>query len=132
MTQEVQDDLVMVVEDDADVREAIVEALADSAYQPLPVANGKEAIDILRARPQKPCVILLDIMMPVMDGRQFRLEQRQDAELSRIPVIVLTAHANIDDVTRELGAQASVRKPLRLEALLQTIGQFCKPGTARN
>ena len=69
---------VLVVEDDQEVRDAIAEVLEDSEYKPLPAANGAEALERLRTATPQPCVILLDVMMPTMDGWQFRAAQQSD------------------------------------------------------
>jgi CheY-like chemotaxis protein len=116
--------LVMIVEDDIDVRESIEEVLADNDYRTVGVANGKEALDRLRAGLEQPCLILLDIMMPVMDGWQFRALQRKDPELGSIPVVVLTAHVDLEQ-TAELEAAACLKKPIRLDTLLDTVQRFC-------
>jgi CheY-like chemotaxis protein len=119
--------MVMVVEDDCDVRDSLLEVLEDHAYAPLAASNGKEALDRLRARGQKPCVILLDVMMPVMDGWGFRAAQAQDSELSGIPVVVLTAHASAAETAREMHAAGFLKKPITLDALLATIERHCEP-----
>jgi CheY-like chemotaxis protein len=120
-----QDKHVMVVEDDRDVREAIAEILEDNDYRPIRASNGQEALDRLRAGGIKPCVILLDIMMPVMDGWQFRTQQRQDPQLSSIPVIVLTAHANVVEAANGMQAAASLKKPIQLDDLLSLVKRLC-------
>ncbi len=125
MTARDQDRLVMVVEDDWDVRESIVEVLEDNDYRSMRAANGREALDRLRAAQSKPRVILLDIMMPIMDGWQFRALQRQDPELRSIPVVVLTAHANIEEAASRMKAAASLKKPIQLKTLLSIVGKFC-------
>lgn len=119
------DHVVMIVEDDPDVRESIADVLEDCSYRSLAAANGREALDRLRASSHKPCVILLDIMMPVMDGWQFRQIQRDDPELGHIPVVVLTAHADIRRVAEHLAAAASLAKPVQLDVLLDTVSRFC-------
>jgi CheY-like chemotaxis protein len=120
----------MVVEDDREIRESIVDVLVDNEFKPLGAANGKEAIDQLRARPLKPCVILLDIMMPVMDGWQFRALQRQDPELDGIPVVVLTAHANNRTQAEGMEPAAWLNKPVPVDLLLDTIKRFCRQADA--
>ena len=117
--------MVMVVEDDADVRESIVEILEDNDYRPLPAANGREAIERLGVCRSKPCVILLDLMMPVMDGFEFRDRQRRDPVLNDIPVVVLTAHANAKQAAGQLDAHAFLRKPLDLHELLAIVRGCC-------
>src|ERR1051325_2493173 len=81
---------ILVVDDDADIRESLREVLEDEGYQVSCVANGLEALRHLR-QGNRPCVILLDLTMPVMDGWQFRREQKQDATISDIPLVVITA-----------------------------------------
>lgn len=120
---------VMVVEDDRDLRESIAEILQDNAYSPIGAANGQDALDCLHGSDGKPCVILLDIMMPVMDGWQFRVLQRRDPELSDIPVVVLTAHASIQEAARKMRAVAGLRKPVNVGTLLQTVERFCSEQT---
>ena len=119
--------VVLVVEDDHDVRQAIAEVLEDNSYRAVEVANGREAIEALRARAAtcKPCLILLDIMMPVMDGREFLEQQRQDPDLSDIPVVVLSAHASLDESASDLRAAAYLRKPIRAETLLSAVRRLC-------
>jgi CheY-like chemotaxis protein len=119
------DRLVMVVEDDRDVRETIAEILADNEYQTILASNGEEALSTLRAAPAKPCVILLDIMMPVMNGWEFRAQQKSEAALSTIPVVVITAHADASRAAAEMEAAGFLRKPLKLESLLASVSRFC-------
>ena len=118
---------VLVVEDDPDVRESLTEVLADSNYATVAVSNGKEALDHLRSGGATTCVILLDIMMPIMDGRQFRHIQRADPELGQIPVVILTAHADISEAAATLQAAAYLRKPVQLRALLDVVHKYCRP-----
>jgi CheY-like chemotaxis protein len=116
----------MIIEDDRDVRESIVEVLQDAAYFPLGAANGKEALGQLRARADMPCVILLDLAMPVIDGWEFRALQRLDPELDTIPVVILSARPNVQEVADGMAAAACLKKPVQLDALLATVQRFCK------
>jgi len=116
---------VLVVEDDVDTRSALVEVLEDGNYRLLTAENGKVALDELRAARCPPCVILLDVMMPVMDGRQFRIEQEKDPALKKIPVVVLSAHADAVVSATQMGAAGFLRKPVDLGDLLRTVEQFC-------
>jgi CheY-like chemotaxis protein len=117
--------VLMIVEDDRDLRESIIEVLADREYQAIAAGNGKEALEQLRASPVKPCLILLDIMMPVMDGWQFRAEQEVDPDLRGIPVLVLTAHGNPRRAAAEMGVAGFLSKPVQLPMLFAAIEQFC-------
>ena len=111
---------ILVVEDDADIRSALCCILADEGYAVSGAADGREALELLRGGPH-PHVILLDLMMPVMAGADFRAAQLADPSLSPIPVIVLTADGHIQDVSRALRAAAGFAKPFELSRLLRTI-----------
>ena len=112
---------VMVVEDDADVREAIAEVLSDCEYKPVHAANGAEALHRLRTAEVRPCVILLDMMMPTMDGWQFRAEQKSDPSVSDIPVVVLSAHADGSEAAQQMDAVAYLAKPASLDSLVVKV-----------
>ena len=117
---------ILVVEDDVAIRESIAEALEDNEFLSIEVGNGQEALARLRAGPTKPCVILLDIMMPEMDGWQFRALQRQDPTLSSIPVVVITAHVNIAEVEKGMAPDACLSKPIQLANLVAIVERFCR------
>jgi CheY-like chemotaxis protein len=121
------DKRVLVVEDDRDVRDSILEVLEDNEYEPLIASNGMEALEKLRNPDQRPCLILLDVMMPVMDGWSFRAVQSEDAELSSIPVVVLTAHASAAQTARDMRAAGFLRKPVELDDLLAAVQRHCEP-----
>jgi len=88
------------------------------------VANGREALEYLR-QGDRPDIILLDLMMPVMDGWGFRIAQRHDPTLAKIPVIVLTAVVDPVLEARKLRAVAGFRKPLDVYALLDVVSEYC-------
>ena len=111
---------ILIVEDDVDVREAYHDVLEQAGYQVVTAANGRLALDWLR-HGGRPTMIVLDLMMPVMDGWQFRQEMRKLEELHGIPVVVVTAHREdpgIDCVGRLL-------KPVPLGDLLGTVARVC-------
>jgi CheY-like chemotaxis protein len=120
------DHRVLVVEDDPTIREVLVEVLGEHGYEAIGAANGREALDALDGAGHQPCVILLDLMMPVMDGRSFREQQLSRPELSGIPVIVLSAHLD-HTVTTDLHAAAYLRKPVRLAEVLRSVRTYCDP-----
>ena len=126
MSALIRKQMVLVVEDDRDVREAITEILIDSDYEAVPAANGAEGLERLRTAQVRPCVILLDIMMPKMDGWQFRSEQQRDASMRDIPVVVLSAGADASEVAAKMEAAGYLRKPVALERLLDTVQRFCQ------
>jgi CheY-like chemotaxis protein len=114
---------ILLVDDDADVRESIRDALADEGYRVTTAANGREALHLLKNEDLRPDLILLDIMMPEMDGWAFRGEQLKDPKLVSIPVIVFTAYGAPRDIARQLDAAGFLKKPLHLDELLSTIAQ---------
>ena len=111
---------VLVVEDDADIRSALGDILADEGYAVSSAADGREALALLRAG-FSPQVILLDLMMPVMAGPDFRAAQLADPSLSGIPVILITAEGHLREVSQALRAEASFSKPFDLSRLLRAI-----------
>ena len=113
---------LLVVEDDRDVRETLVRILGDAGYEVRGAADGHEAMAELR-RPgeQPPALMLLDLRMPRMDGRQLYEELARDPRLSSIPIIVLSADGRPEAQTQLRGAVAVVAKPVRLEKLLGLV-----------
>jgi CheY-like chemotaxis protein len=115
---------VLVVEDDSDIRDELADVIEDSNYRTIRAANGAVALQKLRGGP-RPCVILLDLMMPVMDGHEFLAEQQSDAALKEIPVVVLSAHLDGAHGGAQMSAAAFLKKPIDLAELLSTIERFC-------
>jgi CheY-like chemotaxis protein len=115
---------VFIVEDDLDTREMLARFLELEGFNVESAENGKLALERL-GRGTHACVILLDLMMPVMDGWQFRQAQAQDEALANIPVIVVSA-AGRDRIER-IDADAYLSKPVDLEELLGCVIQFCRP-----
>lgn len=113
---------VLIVDDDPDIRETFAEALEYAGYAVVNAANGAEALEVLRDL--SPCAILLDLMMPVMDGFEFRLRQRLDPRLAQIPVVVISAGRRADP--KVIDAAAYLDKPLKLAALLEALERCCR------
>jgi CheY-like chemotaxis protein len=112
---------VLVVDDDPDTRESMQEVLEAEGYAVSCVANGREALEYLQHSP-RPCVILLDLMMPVMDGWQFRREQKLDPTIADIPLIVITASGKRPVL---IDADELVMKPLDIGRLFEAIERYC-------
>ena len=115
---------VMVVEDDASIREMVMQLLAGEGFTPVGALNGEDALHHLRRDRVHPSLILLDLMMPVMNGRQFRAEQLKDPSLARIPVVIMSASDEGD-----VPAEARVGKPFDIAVLLGVVSRFAQPGT---
>ena len=114
---------VLIVEDDEDLREMMAQLLTIEGFQTAAVANGREALEYLHTG-SKPHVILLDLMMPVMDGWEFRRQQQADPELAPLPVIVLSAL----DASRADAVDAAgfMKKPLDFDRLLELVRAHCR------
>lgn len=112
---------ILVVEDDEDAREAMVALLQMKGYRAVPAGNGQEALDYLQKAPV-PDLILLDLWMPVMDGWEFRQQQKQNPRLSKVPVIVVTALSDRADID----ANEVIIKPVDVNRLLTTVSQYCR------
>jgi CheY-like chemotaxis protein len=115
---------ILVVEDDLDIRESVVEILEDEGHVVTAAADGREALDRLHSAASPPDLILLDLMMPVMSGYQFREEQLQLPAFAAIPVLVVTADVNARVKVSSLRAAGFVQKPLKIQPLLDSIEQL--------
>lgn len=113
---------VFVVEDDTDTREMLCRFLELEGYHVESAPNGKLALERLNAGAPA-CVILLDLMMPVMDGWQFRREQVTSSALAHIPVIVVSAAGR--ERIEHIDANAVLSKPVDLDELLARVTQYC-------
>lgn len=115
---------VLVVEDHDNLRDGLVELLRSEGIGVEAAADGAAALAVLR-NGLRPCVIVLDLDMPVMDGYQFRREQIVDPELREIPVIVLSATADAMEFLGGITADAYVQKPADFATLMAAIRQHC-------
>lgn len=111
---------ILLVEDDLDISEAIQSILEEEGFNLKCLFNGKEAIDYLRDTLQMPDLILLDIMMPHMNGYQFRELQLKDGRLASIPTIILSAAGKCDDLAH-YQFRDCLKKPLDLETLIEVV-----------
>jgi CheY-like chemotaxis protein len=114
---------ILIVEDDPDTREMLERFLQLEGFDVRTAANGQLALQALQADSAL-CVILLDLMMPVMNGWQFRQAQVQDPKLSRIPVVVVTAAGSREDIP-SIEADGWLSKPVDFDRLLATIAPLC-------
>lgn len=119
---------ILVVEDDPIVRTTVAEVLTDEGYIVHTAANGAEGLEQLRRC--RPDLVLLDLMMPVMDGSEFRRRQRMEETLCSIPVLLMTAHESPPDGVcdqpwdgRAGGQLGLVAKPISLDFLLEQVGR---------
>jgi CheY-like chemotaxis protein len=111
---------VLIVDDDPDSREFLRAAVIARGYSVSSAANGRDALTYLRSTADT-CVILLNLMMPTMDGEQFRAAQLHDRALAWIPVIICSGAVDAGRRARALGAAYFLRKPLDLDQLRQAL-----------
>jgi CheY-like chemotaxis protein len=116
--------LILVVEDDVDVARLLREVLEAEGYRTAVAGNGCEALDQLQ-KDGHPDLILLDMMMPVMDGWKFREEQRKLPALASIPVVIVTADGDVRGKAASIQAAGHVGKPLRIDSLLDEVERIC-------
>jgi len=116
---------VLVVEDDVDIRQALVEILEEHGFRAVGASDGAEALEYLRKAPELPCLILLDLMMPVMDGATFREEQRKEPRLASIPVVVLSAYRDLERHVHGLDVVSVLRKPPSVRELVTVLQAHC-------
>lgn len=113
---------IMVVEDDDDIRNIITDLLESEGYSTLAASNGKEALDLLE-KVEKPCLVLLDMMMPIMNGRQFLDVLKHNSILAPIPVLIVSAIADRCDAE---GAVGILKKPIDIDVILKVVSQYCE------
>lgn len=116
---------ILLVDDDDAIRETVADALQDDGHHVVQASNGQEALDVLRSMDRAPNAILLDLMMPVMDGPAFREQQVASEAWRDIPVILFSADAAAKVKARDLAVQEVLIKPVKLASLLAVIARYC-------
>jgi CheY-like chemotaxis protein len=117
---------ILVVEDDHAIREVVTEILEYEGFVVTSASNGADALERLAGPGERPGLILLDLMMPVMDGWAFRQAQAGRPELASIPVVVFSAIAGQDARADNLSAAAVLAKPFELQRLLDAVELHCQ------
>ena len=110
---------ILVVDDDPAIRDVVADILEMSDYRVKTASNGAEALDHIRG--EQPSAVLLDLMMPIMDGWEFLRRCRRQAPCAQVPVVVMSAARDVAAVARELGAQAYLTKPFDMDAVLEVV-----------
>lgn len=121
--KEIEIKTVLVVDDDEDLLDAVRMVVEEEGYRVLIARNGAEAFEVLGSD-ETPCLILLDMRMPGMDGQEFRRRQLADARISGIPVVGFTGMSNGDEALL-LQLSSYLRKPVHLHQLLETVEHYC-------
>lgn len=118
---------ILLVEDDDSLGSILADVLQDQGYHVLLASNGKEALNYLSTEPP-PRLILLNLVMPAMNGWKLREHLKHVPELASIPVIVLSGVRHLDKKAASLGATDCFAKPYNLKRLVDTVQQYCQPG----
>ena len=114
---------LMIVEDSMDIQLILKDLFTGEGYDVSCASNGQEALDILSSAEELPRLILLDLMMPVMDGFQFRDRQTRDARIAQIPVFIMSADTNIQTKKIKTAAAQAFKKPVDIDQLLEATRQ---------
>jgi len=107
------------------IRDSLIDYLVDQGFAAEGVVHGQAALEHLTGSGARPCLIILDLMMPVMDGRSFREAQLRDPDLSQIPVVIISAYRDLATIAGELRPAGHLEKPLKLQDLLRFVKQYC-------
>jgi len=116
---------VLVVEDTDDLRELFVEALEQEGYSAIGAENGEKALELLQGLRHEPCLVLLDMMMPVMDGAAFLRALHETHRLAALPIVLVSA-VSLKPGEVE-GVRGTVKKPVEMGVLRDLVKDFCGP-----
>ena len=119
---------ILIVEDDLDIRDSMLEILEDRGYSVSTAADGLQALQRLSDGTRKPDLILLDLMMPNMNGLEFREEQLKNADHASIPVAIISADGNIKEKSEKIRADGYLKKPLKIQPLIDMIERLVRKG----
>jgi two-component system, chemotaxis family, chemotaxis protein CheY len=122
---------VLVVEDDRDIQLAVRDVLELEGYLVETADNGRQALEILERDP-RPCLILLDLMMPVMNGHELSARLKGDPRLATNPVVLMSADQHLEEKAKLLDAQGILPKPVDIYALLELVESYCLPSEAND
>lgn len=114
---------ILLVEDEAELREVLVELLQEEGHRVVQAENGKVALEYLRSHPA-PDLVLLDFMMPIMDGKKFCEEREKDDVIRLIPVALLTAATISKDTIDKMQVSTVLTKPIEMDTFFKTIKQY--------
>ena len=120
---------VLIVEDDPDTREMLTTLIGDHGFRVVGAEDGLEALHLLRSvrhqTPDTPCIVLLDLKMPRFGGHEFRRAQLADPIVSGVPVAVMSGAVDAEERAAQLGAVATLVKPIDLDSLLEVVRRYC-------
>ena len=116
---------ILIVDDDHGIRGVLTQILQDEGHRVKTASNGLEALQTLR-QSVRPCVILLDLMMPIMNGWEFMTRRREEGDsIAGIPVVVISADQQAREKATAIGAEDCLEKPIDLDRLIDTVERYC-------
>jgi DNA-binding response OmpR family regulator len=120
---------VLIVEDDPDIREMLAAFLSIEGFHAIAAEDGLEALHLLRAvrhrAPDIPCLVLLDLKMPRLSGKEFRRAQLGDPTVANVPIAVMSGAVDLEQRAKALGAVATLSKPIDFDALMNVVRRYC-------
>jgi len=120
---------ILIVEDDTDTREMLASFLASEGFHAVGAEDGLEALHLLRTvrrrAPRTPCLVLLDLTMPRLGGQEFRRAQLGDPTVASVPVAVMSGAIDLERRAQDLGAVATVAKPIDFDILRDVVRRYC-------
>jgi DNA-binding response OmpR family regulator len=120
---------ILIVEDDQDIRDMLATMLSTEGFYAVGAEDGLEGLHLLRTvrrrAPHIPCLVLLDLKMPRLSGKEFRRAQLGDPTVANVPVAVMSGATDIEQRARALGAVATVTKPIDLDVLMNVVRKYC-------
>ena len=120
---------VLIVEDDPDIREMLATLLAGEGFHAVGAEDGLEALHLLRTvrhrAPDVPCLVLLDLKMPRLSGKEFRRAQLEDPTVSSVPIAVMSGAIDLEQRAKALGAVAILPKPIDCDKLMDVVRRYC-------
>lgn len=116
---------ILVVDDDLDIRELLVELLEDHGFRACSAGHGQEALDWLASNSETPCLMLLDLMMPIMNGWELAQKLQENSNFASIPIVLISADRDVTIHAQALQAAGCLQKPVELKALLEVAHRYC-------
>lgn len=119
---------LLIIDDTLEMHSLLRTLLTEEGYVVHCVSNGQAALRYLRSVEELPGLIFLDLMMPIMDGYEFREAQLSDPRLANTPVVIITADGQIQSKKDKIHAVDSLKKPIDVDIMLQVIARYLKHG----
>jgi len=120
---------ILIVEDDVATREMLANLLSTEGFHAVSAEDGLEALHLLRTvrhrAPDTPCLVLLDLKMPRLSGNEFRRAQLGDPTVASVPVAVMSGAMDLEQRAQDLGAVATVAKPIDCDVLMNVVRKYC-------